>query len=241
MTINPLAFTVRSPGLERAGPVFAADLARGSNRGPGKNVVPKGSPNKNGERREVKIGWRPLAIGGGILKPIRHLLPRETQHWAVVIGRFYHELGIDEDITVVYRNGKVGEEEFDPEDVGYTTFNDQAIVDAGIVTSSSTSYIFLNYNESQETSPSTRWRKSTILSITIARNSASTCWTLYAKLEESVWIPFMGRQCHFLDQNSNITKRHINSNWLNYPRLRRKEKRSRRKSLSLPKFTRLRV
>ena len=77
------------------------------------------------------IGWHP--VGGNIGRFIGKfgVFSKKQQHWAVFVGGYYHELGADGDLNNVYQNGKVGDEAFDLEAVGYTTFNDQAIVDAG--------------------------------------------------------------------------------------------------------------
>ncbi|KAF4623584.1 hypothetical protein D9613_001456 [Agrocybe pediades] len=116
--------------IERAPPVvLGSRSSESSGLGPGKNVVPQGTENKNAELRQVKIGWHPIL--GKFGRAIGKLLARKHQHWAVFVGGYYHELGADTNMKVVYQNGKFGDEQFDLEDVGYTTFNDQAIVNAG--------------------------------------------------------------------------------------------------------------
>ena len=77
------------------------------------------------------IGRHP--VGGSIGRFIGKfgVFSKKQQHWAVFVGGYYHELGADGDLNNVYQNGKVGDEAFDLEAVGYTTFNDQAIVDSG--------------------------------------------------------------------------------------------------------------
>jgi hypothetical protein len=59
------------------------------------------------------------------------LLPRVAQHWSVCVGDHYHELVSIGDNTIIYRNGRLEDETYELEDVGYTTFNDQALVEAG--------------------------------------------------------------------------------------------------------------
>lgn len=67
------------------------------------NVVPEGSPVHNGEPREVQVGWHP--VGGlagqwfadktGLGKLITDKInkyPDPTQHWAVLVGNFAHQL-----------------------------------------------------------------------------------------------------------------------------------------------------
>ncbi|KDR69149.1 hypothetical protein GALMADRAFT_160688 [Galerina marginata CBS 339.88] len=135
-----------SPGMERA-PALSlgiltdvwTDVIGGVGAalnlvGPGKNVVPKDSPNEKSELRQVLLGRHPVLgpIGCFVDKWVRPFKKTE-QHWAVFVGGYYHELGVNRKLNVVYRNGKVqvGDKTFELEDVGYTIFNDQAIVDAG--------------------------------------------------------------------------------------------------------------
>ncbi len=67
------------------------------------NVIPPGEANVNGEERTVKIGWHPVAgfagkwfaektgLGKLITEKI-HKYPDPTQHWAVLVGDYVHEL-----------------------------------------------------------------------------------------------------------------------------------------------------
>lgn len=71
--------------------------------GPQPNVIPPGKPNFNGEHRTVKIGWHPVAgfagkwfaektgLGRKITQEI-HKYPDPTQHWAVLVGEYSHQL-----------------------------------------------------------------------------------------------------------------------------------------------------
>lgn len=61
--------------------------------------------------------------------------PDPTYHWAVLVGDYHHELAIDSDIDCTYRNGLIAKKSVDwrISDFGITTWNDQAIVEAGKV------------------------------------------------------------------------------------------------------------
>jgi hypothetical protein len=67
------------------------------------NVVPPGEAEISGELRLVEIGWHPVGgLGGkwfaektGLGKLITekiHKYPDPTQHWAVLVGEYVHEL-----------------------------------------------------------------------------------------------------------------------------------------------------
>ena len=67
------------------------------------NVIPPGEADINKELRSVKIGWHPVGgLGGkwfaektGIGKKITekvHKYPDPTQHWAVLVDGYCHEL-----------------------------------------------------------------------------------------------------------------------------------------------------
>lgn len=67
------------------------------------NAVPPGDANVNGEQRLVEIGWHPVGgLGGkwfaektGLGKKITASInkyPDPTQHWAVLVGDYAHEL-----------------------------------------------------------------------------------------------------------------------------------------------------
>jgi hypothetical protein len=67
------------------------------------NIIPPGEANIGGELRNVEIGWHPVGGLGGkwfaektglgrqITKTI-HKYPDPTQHWAVLVGEYVHEL-----------------------------------------------------------------------------------------------------------------------------------------------------
>ena len=67
------------------------------------NLIPPAEPDIQGELRTVEIGWHPVAgMGGkwfvektGLGKAITeriHKYPDPTQHWAVLVGEYCHEL-----------------------------------------------------------------------------------------------------------------------------------------------------
>lgn len=67
------------------------------------NVVPPGEPNIRGEHRTVEIGWHPVAGGAGkwfaeqtglgkLITEKINKYPDPTQHWAVLVGGYSHEL-----------------------------------------------------------------------------------------------------------------------------------------------------
>jgi hypothetical protein len=67
------------------------------------NVVPADEVDINGEPRSVHVGWHPVGgfagkwfaeqtgLGKSITKNI-HKYPDPTQHWAVLVGDYCHEL-----------------------------------------------------------------------------------------------------------------------------------------------------
>lgn len=67
------------------------------------NVIPPGAAMVNAELRQVEIGWHPVAgfsgkwfadktrIGQKITKEIGKY-PDPTQHWAVLVGNYVHQL-----------------------------------------------------------------------------------------------------------------------------------------------------
>ncbi|KIM35398.1 hypothetical protein M413DRAFT_32516 [Hebeloma cylindrosporum] len=101
----------------------------------GRNIIPKSEAHQNlTEWRRVAIGRRPLQVTGrvGIFLKRWGLLPGVAQHWSICVGDYYHELvTIDDKNTIIYQNGKVEDETYELQDIGYTTFNDQALVESG--------------------------------------------------------------------------------------------------------------
>lgn len=59
--------------------------------------------------------------------------PDPTQHWAVLVGEYVHELWMDEGLEVIYINERVdgGVEEWRTFEVGVTRFCDEALRQAG--------------------------------------------------------------------------------------------------------------
>lgn len=106
------------------------------------NVVPAAEPDIYGGHRKVEIGWHPVAgfagkwfaektgIGRLITENINRY-PDPTQHWAILVGDYSHELWMDEKLDVIYINGKVNREEWHTFEVGRTRFNDEALRQAG--------------------------------------------------------------------------------------------------------------
>ena len=134
------------------------------------NVVPPGEINISGKHRTVRIGWHPVAglagkwfaektdLGKMITDKI-HKYPDPTQHWAILVGDYGHQLWMvsanprdgleirddrnsstnrtffvlkqDENLDVIYINEKIVEEEWHTFEVGKTRFNDEALRQAG--------------------------------------------------------------------------------------------------------------
>lgn len=117
-------------------------LKRAAGLGHQPNVVPVTEPISNGEPRDVEVGWHP--VGGlagkwfaedtGLGKMITERInryPDPTQHWAVLVGDYAHQLWMDESFHVIYTNAKINREEWRTFKVGRTTFNDDATRRAG--------------------------------------------------------------------------------------------------------------
>ena len=106
------------------------------------NVIPPGEPRIDAELRTVEIGWHPVAgMGGkwlaeksGLGKVITSHIgkyPDPTQHWAVLVGEYVHELWMDEELDVIYINEKLDRAEWRTFEVGKTRFTDEALRQAG--------------------------------------------------------------------------------------------------------------
>ncbi|KAF4981527.1 hypothetical protein FZEAL_2676 [Fusarium zealandicum] len=127
------------------------------------NAVPLEEPIVNGPLRPVEVGWHP--VGGfagkwfaeetGLGKMITESIntyPDPTQHWAVLVGDYAHQLWMvslplvaayrglfvdqdtfdkDESFDVIYTNEKINREEWRTFQVGETRFNDDATRRAG--------------------------------------------------------------------------------------------------------------
>ncbi|KAF4450158.1 pppde peptidase protein [Fusarium austroafricanum] len=112
------------------------------------NAVPVTEPVVDGPLRPVEVGWHP--VGGfagkwfaeetGLGKMITEKInkyPDPTQHWAVLVGDYAHQLWMlimllkDENFDVIYTNAKIIREEWQTFSVGETRFNDDALRRAG--------------------------------------------------------------------------------------------------------------
>ncbi|KAH7349179.1 hypothetical protein BKA66DRAFT_476818 [Pyrenochaeta sp. MPI-SDFR-AT-0127] len=106
------------------------------------NVVPIAQPSTSGSPRSVEVGWHP--VGGlagkwfaektGLGKLITDKIneyPDPTQHWAVLVGDYAHQLWMDENFDVIYTNARVDPKEWRTFQVGETCFNDDAVRRAG--------------------------------------------------------------------------------------------------------------
>lgn len=121
------------------------DLEHSVGLGHKPSVVPPGEADIHGETRTVDIGWHPVAgasgkwfaentwFGKGITEKIGNH-PDPTQHWAVIVGGFVHELWMDVNFDVIYINEELKREEWHTFEVGQTRFNDQALLKAGRMT-----------------------------------------------------------------------------------------------------------
>ena len=86
------------------------------------NVVPITQPLTSGSSRPVEVGWHPVgglagkwfAENTGLGKLITDKIneyPDPTQHWAILIGDYAHQLWMDEDFHVIYTNARINREE----------------------------------------------------------------------------------------------------------------------------------
>ncbi|KAJ2988388.1 hypothetical protein NUW58_g4002 [Xylaria curta] len=107
--------------------------------GPQPNVVPPGEPGMVAESRTVYIGWHPVPGGGwlaetGLGRLISEKInnyPDPTQHWAIVVGDYCHQLWMDENLDIIYTNDMRAQHEWTTYDVGKTKYNDEALRQAG--------------------------------------------------------------------------------------------------------------
>jgi len=102
------------------------------------NVVPVTSPVIDGPPRPVEVGWHPVAgpagkwfaedtsLGKIIVQKVNEY-PDPTQHWAVLVGDYVHQLWMDENFHVIYINEEFKRDEWRTFKVGDTRFNDEAI------------------------------------------------------------------------------------------------------------------
>jgi hypothetical protein len=80
------------------------------------------------------MGGKWVAEKSGLGKMItRHIgkYPDPTQHWAVLVGDYVHELWMDEELDVIYINERLEREEWRTFEVGKTRFTDEALRQAG--------------------------------------------------------------------------------------------------------------
>ncbi|KAJ4394007.1 hypothetical protein N0V93_003224 [Gnomoniopsis smithogilvyi] len=105
------------------------------------NVIPQDEVKIDGEPRTVELGWHPVAgpagkwfaeqtrLGKMITEEI-HKSPDPTQHWAVLVGDYVHQLWMDEHLDVVYTNQQLNRDDWHTFEVGKTRFNDEALREA---------------------------------------------------------------------------------------------------------------
>jgi hypothetical protein len=106
------------------------------------NVIPPAEPDTHGPARTVEIGWHPVAgfagkwfaektkLGAWITEKV-HVYPDPSQHWAVLVGDYCHELWMDEKLDIIYVNGAVDREQWRTFRVGETRYNDEALRQTG--------------------------------------------------------------------------------------------------------------
>ncbi|KAF6785966.1 hypothetical protein CSOJ01_15495 [Colletotrichum sojae] len=106
------------------------------------NVIPVTQPVLNGPPRPVEVGWHPVGglagkwfaeetgLGKMITERIKYY-PDPTQHWAVLVGEYAHQLWMDENFHVIYTNDRIKRDEWRTFPVGETRFNDDALRRAG--------------------------------------------------------------------------------------------------------------
>ncbi|KAJ7314634.1 hypothetical protein DFH08DRAFT_895131 [Mycena albidolilacea] len=109
------------------------------------NVIPPGTPDIRGPHRPVELGWHPVAGLAGkwfaektglgkLITEKTHMCPDPTQHWAVLVGEYCHELWMDEHLNVIYINEKINREDWHTFEIGKTRFNDEALRQASEMT-----------------------------------------------------------------------------------------------------------
>jgi hypothetical protein len=106
------------------------------------NIIPPAEPSTSERPRTVEIGWHPVAgeagrwfaertkLGAWITEKV-HKYPDPSQHWAILVGDYCHELWMDEHLDIIYVNGRVDAETWHTFRVGETRFNDEALRQAG--------------------------------------------------------------------------------------------------------------
>lgn len=81
------------------------------------NVVPVSQPSVKELPRPVEVGWHPVGglagkwfaeqtgLGKMITERTNHY-PDPTQHWAVLVGDYAHQLWMDENFDIIYTNAR---------------------------------------------------------------------------------------------------------------------------------------
>ncbi|KHN93911.1 uncharacterized protein MAM_08218 [Metarhizium album ARSEF 1941] len=106
------------------------------------NAVPVTDPVLDGPPRPVEVGWHPVGGLAGkwfaeqtglgrMIADKANKYPDPTQHWAVLVGEYAHQLWMDENFDVIYTNEKINRGEWRTFRVGETRFNDDATRRAG--------------------------------------------------------------------------------------------------------------
>ncbi|KAI1118981.1 hypothetical protein F5Y14DRAFT_446789 [Nemania sp. NC0429] len=103
------------------------------------NVVPPEEPGLFAQSRTVAIGWHPVPGGGWLAQSgLGQLISRKinnypdpTQHWAILVGDYCHQLWMDESLDIIYINGEKAVSEWTLYEVGKTKLNDEALRQAG--------------------------------------------------------------------------------------------------------------
>ncbi|KAK4621768.1 hypothetical protein CLAFUW4_07388 [Fulvia fulva] len=121
------------------------ELQKAAGLGARPDVLPQGEALVVGEPRTVELGWHPVAgatgkwfaektiIGAKISQKIGKY-PDPTQHWAVIVGDYVHQLWMDENLDIIYINEPLKREDWTLYEVGKTRFNDQALGEASRMT-----------------------------------------------------------------------------------------------------------
>ncbi|KAJ7190041.1 hypothetical protein GGX14DRAFT_606662 [Mycena pura] len=113
--------------------------------GPQPNVIPPAVPGIADAPRPIVLGWHPVAGFAGkwfadktglgrLLTEKLHKCPDPTQHWAILVGDYVHELWMDENLDIIYLNERRDKQEWHTFEVGSTRFNDEALRRAGEMT-----------------------------------------------------------------------------------------------------------
>ncbi|KAI0974319.1 hypothetical protein F4678DRAFT_422227 [Xylaria arbuscula] len=103
------------------------------------NVIPPGEPGLVPSSRTVAIGWHPVPGGswlaetglGQLLSKKINNYPDPTQHWAILVGEYCHQLWMDESLDIIYINGEQAGTEWTLYEIGKTRLNDEALRQAG--------------------------------------------------------------------------------------------------------------